>query len=349
MIITLKGADFSASNIGTLSSWRVTRSLGSGASYVGPTSVDKGAALTATVTLAEGYELGSDGVTVTMGGNVVSATTVSGNTITIRIAAVTGNVVIKVPTVNVSGGEEEEPEIPDTPGTPDTPDDSSIIVANSGATLHEHTGFATGSNYDLVANEDYYCYEYIPVEANTTYQLMYGRACFFFDENKTKVGDRINVTTGVENYQFTTPDGCAYISITFKYEEISPEDVIMTPGKTYAWVEKSTIAVLPVAGEVKTDYGFETTSYKDKAAAGYFSIKDIPVKANTQYRLPYARTSWFLRGDKTGINSINITKTTTDWTFVTPTNTAYISASFNSTETTSDAVVITEYEYVAIG
>ena len=58
MIITLKGADFSASNIGTLSSWRVTRSLGSGATYIGPTSVDKGAAFSATVTLAEGYYYG---------------------------------------------------------------------------------------------------------------------------------------------------------------------------------------------------------------------------------------------------------------------------------------------------
>jgi hypothetical protein len=45
MIITLKGADFSKSNIGTLSSWRITRSLGSGATYEGATSVDKGRCL----------------------------------------------------------------------------------------------------------------------------------------------------------------------------------------------------------------------------------------------------------------------------------------------------------------
>jgi hypothetical protein len=109
MIITLKGADFSASNIGTLSSWRITRSLGSGATYEGPTSVDKGAAFTATVTLAEGYEIGTAGVTVTMGGTVLSgAHSISGNVITITIASVTGNVLIKVPTINTS----EEPETP---------------------------------------------------------------------------------------------------------------------------------------------------------------------------------------------------------------------------------------------
>ena len=114
MIITLKGADFSASNIGTLSSWRITRSLGTGATYEGPTSVDKGAAFNATVTIAEGYELGTAGVTVTMGGNVISAATINGNVITINIAEVTGNVTIKVPTVNINTGEEDEPDTPTT-------------------------------------------------------------------------------------------------------------------------------------------------------------------------------------------------------------------------------------------
>lgn len=107
MIITLMGADFSASNIGTLSSWRITRSLGTGATYEGATSVDKGAAFSATITIAEGYELGAAGVTVTMGGDVISASTINGNVVTITIAEVTGNVVIKVPTVNTSTGEED--------------------------------------------------------------------------------------------------------------------------------------------------------------------------------------------------------------------------------------------------
>lgn len=109
MIITLRLADFSKSNIGTLSSWRITRSLGSGATYEGPTSVDKGASFSATVTLAEGYEVGTAGVTVTMGGTVLSgAHSISGNVITITIAEVTGNVLIKVPTVNVNTGTEDD-------------------------------------------------------------------------------------------------------------------------------------------------------------------------------------------------------------------------------------------------
>ena len=118
MIITLVGASFKDSNIGTLSTWTISRVLGDGATYNGVTYVDKNAALNATVTIAEGYELGSAGVTVTMGGvAVTSGVTVSGNTITINISSVTGNVVVKVPTKNLSagGGDVVEPDIPDTP------------------------------------------------------------------------------------------------------------------------------------------------------------------------------------------------------------------------------------------
>lgn len=114
MIIILKGADFSASNIGTLSTWRITRSLGAGATYDGPTSVEKGASLVATITIAEGYELGEGGITITMGGSPYETgiTEIGGGQYGFTIAEVTGNVVIKVPTVNINTGEEEEPEIP---------------------------------------------------------------------------------------------------------------------------------------------------------------------------------------------------------------------------------------------
>lgn len=110
MIITIKGSApdiFKNSNIGTLSTWTISRVLGDGATYSGVTYVDKNAALSATVTIDEGYEVGTAGVTVTMGGNsVTSGITVNGNIITINIASVTGNVVIKVPTKNTSTGEE---------------------------------------------------------------------------------------------------------------------------------------------------------------------------------------------------------------------------------------------------
>ena len=110
MIITLVKANFGSSNIGTSTTWVITPNMGSGASYSGVTSVTKGAALNATVTIAEGYEIGSAGVSVTMGGVTQSgaySTSSDGKTITITIGTVTGNVVIKVSTVNTTTGEED--------------------------------------------------------------------------------------------------------------------------------------------------------------------------------------------------------------------------------------------------
>lgn len=110
MIITLKGADFSANKIGTLTTWSVFTTLGGGASYSGASLVNRGAAFSGTVTIAEGYELGSAGVTVMMGGEDVTSTAaaINGSTITISIAAVTGTVYISVPTVNTATGEEDD-------------------------------------------------------------------------------------------------------------------------------------------------------------------------------------------------------------------------------------------------
>lgn len=168
MIIVLKNANFSQSNIGTLSSWRISRSLGAGATYDGPISVDKGAALSATINITDGYELGTAGITITMGGIVLNGAVSgplsakdTGVDYTISIASVTGNVLIKVPTVNTSTGEEEEPEEPDTPVTNavvnlNLTDSSSGILYNIGtggsaysATLNTPK---TGDSYSTNAN-----------------------------------------------------------------------------------------------------------------------------------------------------------------------------------------------------
>lgn len=110
MIITIKGANFSTNNIGTLTTWIISKTLGAGATYEGPDFVDRGAALNATVTVAEGYEiLGTP--SVSMGGVALgSGVTVSGNVVTIAIGEVTGNVAINVATKSTAA----EPETPST-------------------------------------------------------------------------------------------------------------------------------------------------------------------------------------------------------------------------------------------
>ena len=130
MIITLKGANFANSNIGTLSTWTISRVLGDGATYEGVTYVDKNAAFNATVTIADGYEIGAAGVTVTMGGvGQNGVVTVNGNVITIAIASVTGNVVIKVPTKVV--GVEPEAPVQYTLTIDPTPSDATVTIDGS--------------------------------------------------------------------------------------------------------------------------------------------------------------------------------------------------------------------------
>lgn len=142
MIITLIGADFSKSNIGILSSWIISRVLGDGATYAGPSYVDKDAALSATITLDEGYEIGSAGITVTMGGTALdeSCYSVVDNVITFTIASVTGSVVIKVPTLNTNTGEEDGGNTGGgTEGGSDdtTPSTYTLIHGNKYASGHE--------------------------------------------------------------------------------------------------------------------------------------------------------------------------------------------------------------------
>ena len=108
MILTIKGADFSAANIGTLSTYVVSKSIGSGAEYSIPSTVEKNASVEWTITLIEGYTFGS--YTVTMGSEVITPV-VNENIMTISIPSVTGNIRIMVATFNENG----EPSIPDVP------------------------------------------------------------------------------------------------------------------------------------------------------------------------------------------------------------------------------------------
>ena len=118
MIITIKGADFSSANIGTLSTYIISKNIGSGAAFDIPNFVDKNSSVNWTITLDEGYTFGT--YSVTMGGVEVTPTVVD-NVMTISIAEVTGNVRIVVATVNENTGEEDEPVVP--PVEPDEPEE----------------------------------------------------------------------------------------------------------------------------------------------------------------------------------------------------------------------------------
>jgi hypothetical protein len=135
MIITILGADFSASNIGTLSSYLV-RYTGNVTGNVN--SVEKNdagtaakAALTATITMKSGFTYES--LSVTVGGSTITGYTAKDNgngTVSLTVPAnlITGTVVVSVVTTgtsvnppsggdeggNTGGGSGETPSIPTT-------------------------------------------------------------------------------------------------------------------------------------------------------------------------------------------------------------------------------------------
>lgn len=100
MIITLTGADFSKSNIGILTRWKISTNLDQGAKYNGPTAVEKGEMLSASISILDGYLLEADKLLVTMGGtNITALCTIEDNKININVTSVTGDVFIQVVTL----------------------------------------------------------------------------------------------------------------------------------------------------------------------------------------------------------------------------------------------------------
>jgi hypothetical protein len=133
MILTIKGADFSSANIGTLSTYIISKSIGSGATFEIPNFVDKNSSVNWTITLDEGYTFGT--YSVTMGGVEVTPTVVD-NVMTISIAEVTGNVRIVVATVY--NGVEDLPEVPDNGENNDNivgQDITSLFTWNTGGAI----------------------------------------------------------------------------------------------------------------------------------------------------------------------------------------------------------------------
>lgn len=280
MIITLKGANFSLSNIGTLTTWNIQYSLGTGASTTSVTSVDRDASYFGTITIASGYELGSAGVTVTMGGNpVTSGITTSGNTITVSISKVTGRVIINVPTKNIATGEEEEPEIPDTPDTPVTPP----ATGDTGTIRWTNHGYQNGTGLvdrparamarmaavknDIIrieGLEGFTMVDLVAFDADGETALGYTGA--------TTGGINLTYVDGVATFQVPASSSftnCAYVGLVIKYASEATIDVSTLP-TTYSKV------LLPVVNQK-----FDSKTFTMIADGSRMALRElVEVKAN---------------------------------------------------------------------
>ena len=105
MILTIKNANFSTAGIGTLSTYIIRKSIGSGVTHSIPNYIEKGLNATWVLTLVSGYTFGDYSI---MMGNTPITPEVTETTMTITIPEVTANVTISVPTINESTGEEDD-------------------------------------------------------------------------------------------------------------------------------------------------------------------------------------------------------------------------------------------------
>lgn len=174
MILRILGADFSSANIGTLSTYVISKSIGAGISHNIPNFVDKNSSVTWTLTVAEGYLLGS--YSIIMNGETITPV-VNENTMTITIPSVTGNVRIVITSINENTGEEDIPVVP--PVTPDEPDEPETptgfqtlsggnwrIVGDGGNRYCIYATLPAGAVVNFKSPSDWDTYKYAIGEAN---------------------------------------------------------------------------------------------------------------------------------------------------------------------------------------
>lgn len=66
----------------------------------------------------------------------------------------------------------------------------------------------------------YWTYAFIPVDENSTYYSMGANRMWFFDENKKPIKTYNASKDGAVKHQFTTPEGTAYVSITYSPKSV---------------------------------------------------------------------------------------------------------------------------------
>lgn len=337
MIITLVKADFSANNIGQLSSFNVLTNILGGAVYTGPSAVKRGESLRATITFADGSELLQ--MNVMMGGSIFTDYTIENNVINLNIPEVTGVIVINI----VATGETVIPPVVD-------------IDPMAAAILHHGAEFPvqTSGEYkvNITGSTTYYIYEDIPVEPFKRYRLQYGRACFFLDENRQSlINQYVNLTSQYTDWTFDTPKDCKYITVAFKYSDAQPEDIKLETVKVVSWGNPVTTLLKDTGAIYTPETAVETGKTAISSYAGYYTYKDIPVTGGKKYQLENCRLSFWSDANKNFISQINFNinstnATTADWSHVAPDNAAYLTVCVKVGDIDKDVVAMTEYTMI---
>lgn len=216
MILTIKGADFSLANIGTLNTVTIRKIIGRGLTHNIPNFISKGVAANWTLTLSEDYELNE--YTITMGGEVITPT-VSEGVMTINIPSVTGSISINVATTYIGTG--DEPVTPEEPENPDT-------TINAGLTLYQ--GYVDNKTVNDELNTRVKTEALVgpfEIEVNDGYLI---RAAYEYTSTSVTNGGNV-IAQSSQNKTYLKYTGQQYVYITFcktdATQALSPtEDIV---------------------------------------------------------------------------------------------------------------------------
>lgn len=244
MILTIKYADFSAANIGTLSSYVVSKIIGAGATFDIPHTVSKNSSANWVITLDTGYTFGT--YSITMGSEIITPS-IEDNVMTISIAEVTSNVRIVVATVNDNTGEGNEPAVP-----PVEPSEINLGTNILNGWVAVETGIVQSSFADNWRYTDYIAIPSgvtsIHTDDITAYRSGNNNTTpyAFYDADKNYIGgvDTVTIpagTTGVgdtgawrNSLTYNVPENAAYVIIcwtaeTYKHITTDVNTSITTP------------------------------------------------------------------------------------------------------------------------
>lgn len=289
MIITISGANFSASNIGTLSTWTVSKSIGAGAEHSIPSYVNKNSAFNYTITLKDGYTFGT--YSVTMGGQKITPT-VTETSITINIASVTGAIRIEVKTINSSTGEEDKPVTPDPeqPGTGGGSGETTIYYFKD-----TNPGYLEGGQYKESTKSgttDYINISHMPKIG------YYGRMGFvsgsafhaleFYDSNKNYISSLSVLGTGKAEYiNIDLSSDSKYSAATYVRASVSQSSFTDAEFNSWYFIVGD-FAVEQVSGEELLKTMFPVAEYIEiggtfkEASSGAFRTDFVDITGKTK-------------------------------------------------------------------
>ena len=101
--------------------------------------------------------------------------------------------------------------------------DMSVNLIKSNDVTFGEDGISSASFTIDLAKDGYFHYGNIPVKGGRAVKVPYGRRSWWLDADGDPIST-INFTTGTSDFTAISPDGAAYLWISYKYEEIDPSE-----------------------------------------------------------------------------------------------------------------------------